>query len=209
MSIHPRRPYGTAKDFCPVSQIAPQTPRPRLWLNSFFTSCVKFDIFSVSPPPPRTLSGWTLCLVQQCCYTVLFYSGRQLSLRRPNRAALHDNLPLPLNQSILPITHNMAHTPLSTHTDTQTQIKTHTFSIIPLKTLRAKVHHTLCFHHCRAWGQNLSISPTTDDSIRNKPPIKSRAYAPPSPLFTSPRQPSESFLLTNHTLKTLEVFKRG
>lgn len=94
-------PYGTAKIFVyRLLKITPQTPSLLfLFLNYFLTSFVRFDVFSVTPPPSQDeLCAW-------CRNTVVLLWQTIISKTRTVRAALHNNIPLTLNQSTLPITH--------------------------------------------------------------------------------------------------------
>lgn len=191
--------FGTVKDFClPSSQNTPQTPLHRIFFNSFFTSFVKFDVFSVAPLPSQEEP-----CAQQCCRTVLFYSGRQLSLRYLNRESCSSQQFLPTLKSV-----HTAHHPLSgTHSCLCTKqhsskrfLSFHFSCIYSIKAVCIKVHlaHTYLHTHTTSitvtiLRKNLSISPTTDDSIYNSLPIKISAYAPSFSLFTTPHKSSESF----------------
>lgn len=148
--------------------------------------------------------------MQQCCSTVLFYSGRQLPLRCLNRESCSSRQFPPTLKSVRTAHHplNGTHSCLCTNAHAKSRWRTqvplkhflsfHISCIYANKTVWtcAKVHlaHTLTASiTVRSLRKNLSISPKTDDSIYNIPPIKSWAYASPLPLFTTPHESSKSF----------------
>lgn len=64
-------PYALSKDSLLHRLLrSPPTP-PCLFFNSFFTSFVKFDVFSVAPPPSQDeLCAWCGSAAAQCCFTL-------------------------------------------------------------------------------------------------------------------------------------------
>lgn len=99
MWIHTHCPYGTEKQFCPPSSQI--TPPLRLYFNSFFTSFVKFDVFSVAPPPSQDELDAAVLL-----QSVVLLWQTIISETPEQRELLFTTIcPLPLNQSTLPITH--------------------------------------------------------------------------------------------------------